>query len=193
MIHINLLPVREIKQRLKLKRQILLVAVVLLSFLASLGLAAFYQIGERKNLEQTHQRLQQEKQQYTKILNEIKKLEEDKKILETRIAVIRQLKASASLTVHVLDEVATLTPQKRIWLTGLSQSGSSLKVSGMALDNQTVAKFMDDLEGSPYIQNVSLANSSMKQFAERNLKSFSLSASALPPGGEQKQEEPKKQ
>ena len=139
MIHINLLPVREITQRLKLKRQILLSALVFLCFLGCLGLVAFYQIGERKGLEQAHQKLQQEKQQYTKILNEIKKLEEDKKVLETRIAVIRQLKNSASLTVHLLDEVATLTPPKRMWLTGLTQSGSSLKVSGMALDNQTVA------------------------------------------------------
>ena len=87
MIHINLLPVREITQRLKLKRQILLSALVFLCFLGCLGLVAFYQIGERKGLEQAHQKLQQEKQQYTKILNEIKKLEEDKKVLETRIDV----------------------------------------------------------------------------------------------------------
>ena len=63
----------------------------------------------------------------------------------------------------------------------------------MALDNQTVAKYMDDLEGSRYIENVSLANSSMKQFAERNLKSFSLSATATAPNEEKKQEEPPKQ
>ena len=193
MIRINLLPVREITQRLKLKRQILLSALVLLCFLACLGLIAFYQIGEKKSLEHTRQKLEQEKQQYTKILNELKKLAEDKKILETRIAVIRQLKNSASLTVHILDEIATLTPPKRLWLTGLTQSGSSLKVSGMALDNQTVAKYMDDLEGSRYIENVSLANSSMKQFAERNLKSFSLSATATAPNEEKKQEEPPKQ
>ena len=53
MIRINLLPVREITQRLKLKRQILLSALVLLCFLACLGLIAFYQIGEKKSLEQT--------------------------------------------------------------------------------------------------------------------------------------------
>ncbi|MDX9835322.1 MAG: PilN domain-containing protein [Desulfobulbus sp.] len=192
MIHINLLPVREITQRLKLKRQLFLSALVLLCFLAVLGLIAISQTGKKNNLEQAHQELQQEKQQYTKILNEIKKLEEDKKILETRIAVIQQLKDSASLTVHILDEIATLTPQKRLWLTGVTQSGSSLKVSGMALDNQTVAKYMDDLAGSRYIQNVSLANSSMKQFAERNLKSFSLSATATAPGEEKIQEEPTK-
>jgi type IV pilus assembly protein PilN len=88
--------------------------------------------------------------------------------------VIKQLKQASSLTVHVLDEVANLTPPNRMWLTKLQQNGSDLKLSGMALDNQTVAKYMDDLATSPYIQNVNLVSASMEKFAERDLKSFSV-------------------
>ena len=186
MIQINLLPVREIKQRNKLKKQIFVASCALLGFLAVLGGVAFYQFDKVATLDQTQKKLQQDKQQYIKILNDIKKLEEDKKVLETRIGVIKQLKASSSITVHILDEVANLTPASRMWLTGLSQTGETLKLSGMALDNQTVAKYMDDLDSSKYIQNVTLASSSMKQFAERNLKLFAISGGIVVPTDDKK-------
>lgn len=175
MIYINLLPVREIKRRNQAKRQIILSVLGLLCFLAILTSFAFYQVNTVARLQKAHADIQAEKQQYTKILNEIKKLEADKKVLLTRIEVIKQLKESSSLTVHVMDEVANLTPPQRMWLTGLSQTGGQLKLSGMALDNQTVAKYMEDLENSSYIQGVNLVSASMEKFAERDLKLFSVS------------------
>lgn len=68
-----------------------------------------------------------------------------------------------------------------MWLTTLTQSGGNMKVSGMALDNRTIAKYMDDLKSSPYIQSVHLASSSLKGFAGRNLKAFSISCSIAVP------------
>lgn len=181
MIRINLLPVREIKRRQAIKNEVFLLVAGLISVIFLLLLVNFFQINKISSLERNIQTLQQEKQKHTITLNEIKKLEEEKKLIETRIGVINQLKASSSLTVHVLDEVANLTPTKRLWLSGLSQSGGSLKVSGMALDNQTIAKFMDDLEGSLYINDIALSNSSVKQYADRNLKSFSLTGNVSTP------------
>lgn len=181
MIRINLLPVREIKQRKAIKNQLIFFILGFLSFVSALTLIGIFQYNHILTSEKTIQSLQLEKQKFTTTLNEIKKLEEEKKLIETRIGVIKQLKASSSLTVHILDEVANLTPNKRMWLSGMSQSGNALKISGMALDNQTVAKFMEDLEGSRFIENVALSNSSMKQYAERNLKSFSLSGNATAP------------
>lgn len=178
MIYINLLPVRDIKRRNKAKKEIILSAVSLFCYLSLLLSFAFYQAIDISRLQKTNEDLQTEKKQYNKILDEIKHLEEAKKILETRIEVIKQLKQSSSLTVHILDEVANYTPSNRMWLTGLSQTSADLKLAGMALDNQTIAKYMDDLGKSHYITNVYLANSSMKNFAERDLKSFSISCTA---------------
>ncbi len=181
MIHINLLPVREIQRRNKAKQQIFLSAVTLLIFLFFLSLFAFFQSNRVTQLQKNYEKLQQEKRQYTKILNEIKRLEENKTILKTRIDVIKKLKESSSLTVHILDEVANLTPPSRMWLTALSQTGKELRLSGMALDNQTVAKYMDDLDKSPFIGGVNLVSSSMKIFAERNLKLFSVACTVDTP------------
>ena len=122
----------------------------------------------------------------------IKQLEKDKELIEKRIAIIKQLQKSSSLTVHVLDEVANLTPADRMWLTSVTQSGASLTIAGMALDNRTIAKYMEDLKTSPYISNVNLANTSLKSYAGRNLKVFSLSCSTVVPGVQQVEKTEKK-
>ena len=184
MIKINLLPVRDIKRRIKAKKEIFVALAAFLTFIVFLILLALFRINTINDLQEENRNLQREKDQYTHILNEIKKLEADKKIIETRIGVIGQLKQSSSLTVRVMDEVARMTPPQRMWLTGLSQTGASLRLTGMALDNQTVAAYMDDLSSSPLIGNVVLANSSLQRFAERDLIQFSISCSVSIPDTE---------
>lgn len=186
MIYINLLPVREIIRRNRAKRQIILSLTAWLCFLILLSVFGVYQANTIAGLERTHADLQAEKQRYAKVLAQIKKIEEDKKTLLTRIEVIKQLKQSSSLTVHILDEVANLTPPHRLWLTRLTQTSADLKLSGMALDNQTVAKYMDDLDNSIYIHNVILVSASMEKFAERDLKLFSISCGVGMPANEKK-------
>jgi len=175
MVYINLLPIREIKRRANAIRQLTLFAFVLAGVLIALGLVGFYQKSIASQLQKNIAELNKEKQHYNQILAQITKLEQDKKEIENRIAVIKELKKSSALTVHVLDEIATLTPTKRIWITSLTQSGPSLQLNGMALDNQTIAGYMEDLKTSKYISDVNLVTSSQTAFAGRNLKSFTLS------------------
>ncbi|NQS71928.1 MAG: PilN domain-containing protein [Desulfobulbaceae bacterium] len=99
-----------------------------------------------------------------------------------RIGVIEQLKSSSTMTVHVLDDVATRTPPDRIWLTDFSQSGNQVQLGGISLDNQTVAKYMVDLEGSPFMHNLVLIKSDMKKYADRDLKAFIITSSMVNPG-----------
>jgi type IV pilus assembly protein PilN len=175
MIYINLLPVRKIKARIAAKRQVLTSCCAFVVFLVFLVMYALYQSGIISELQEKERKIQEEKKHYVKILNQIKSIDEKKKILETRISVIKSLKQESSLTVRVLDEIATLTPPNRMWLKSLNQESSNLTLSGMALDDQTIAKYMDDLDRSSYIKSVSLANTTMDKYADRDLKSFSVS------------------
>jgi len=184
MIHINLLPVREIKQRIKSKQQIITFIAALVFLLLSLGVFSVLQSNAITKRNDTLADLKKEKQRYAKILREIDQYEKDRKVLEARIGVIKKLKNSSSLTVHALDEIAKITPSKRMWLTSLNQNSGNLSISGMALDNRTIAKYMDELTLSKYIKNVRLASSSLKGFAGRNLKSFSISCSLAAPDEE---------
>lgn len=189
MIKINLLPVREIKKRARARRQFTFFCFSFLCLLVGLGLVFWYQSMKTSQLNNEIARLKLEKQQYAKILRQIKKIEKDKKILETKISVIRQLKKTSSLTVHVLDEIARLTPTNRMWLTSLTQKGGSLQITGMGLDNRTIAGYMEKLETSPYIKSVDLSNSSLQDYAGRSLKSFSLSCTVgVPETAKEKQE-----
>ncbi len=174
MIRINLLPVREIKRRAHAKQQITFFVLGLIALLVFLGVAGFLQANKAGRLQQNLTKIRQEKQRYAKVLRQIQQLEKDKNLLEKQIAIIHRLKSESSLTVHILDEVANRTPTKRMWLTSLSQKGNTLKLKGIALDNRTIAGYMENLKQSPYIKTVNLANSSLKIFAGKNLKSFSL-------------------
>lgn len=175
MIQINLLPVREIKRRIRAKNQIIISSVSFIVFLILLFLIVWNQTDTIFGLKSKNDGIQSEKNKYQSIVNKIKKIDEEKVLLERRISVIKNLKQESSLTVHVLDEIASLTPSNRMWLKSLNQSSSQLSLVGMALDDQTIAKYMDDLESSRYIKNVNLANTKMDRYADRNLKSFSIS------------------
>lgn len=179
MIHINLLPVREIIQHNKAKQQLFTLFTCFGILLFVLAAVFFFQKSKITTNREKLAAIQQERQQYVAIERKIKKLEEETKTLERQIGVIDRLKKSSSLTVHALDELAKITPADRMWLTSLSQNGTSLSISGMALDNQTIAKFMDDLKSSEYIGNVNLENSALKAYAGKNLKSFSISCSLV--------------
>ncbi len=187
MTHLNLLPVREIKRRYRATKQVM--GFISLFFVVLIVAAAvlFVQKNTLASKQQTHKQLQAQIRQHQKLLNEIKKLETDKLTLERRIAIIDELKQSSSLTVHALDEVSSFVPPQRMWLESLIQKNNSLKLKGMALDNRTIAKFMDDLKSSEYIQAVTLAGSSMKTYAGRKLKGFDISCSLPNPSKEAQQ------
>lgn len=97
------------------------------------------------------------------------------------IVIIKKLKRDSSTTVHILDEVANTVDSKRMWLKSLKQQGASLSLTGVALDNRTVAQFMDALKESPYVTSVNLSNASLTKVSGRNLKSFSLSCAITGP------------
>ncbi len=186
MLKINLLPIRQFKKRAKAKTELLCVAILLVCFFAVLGLVAYNQMQTVNMLEESIAELEAEKAKYQPILNKIKKLEKQKKELKRKTGIIEQLKKDSSLTVRVLDEVSNIVDNERMWLLSINQQGSSLTLSGMALDNQTVAQFMDNLKASSFITSVNLSNSSLKSVAGRDLKTFAISCTISQPPKEEK-------
>ncbi len=181
MLKINLLPIRQLKKRAKAKKQLFSILFLFLLVLALLALVGFLQAQNIDTLEKRLASLNKEKQSYSATLKRIDELKKARAELERRSDVIDKLKSDSSLTVRVIDEVAKNVDQKRIWLQSLNQQGSSLRLTGIALDNQTVAQFMDKLKASPFVNNVSLTNSSLKVVSGRNLKAFSINCSVAHP------------
>ncbi len=186
MLKINLLPIRQLKKRAKARNQIAGFFVIFLLVLALLGFVGLLQANSISGLNSNIAELEKEKKKYTPILAKIEKLKKEKAILEKRIKIIRKLKKDSSLTVRSLDEVAKIIDNERMWLQSLDQQGGALKMTGVALDNQTVAQFMNNLKASPYIKTVNLSNSSLKKMSNKNFKSFSLNCAVGFPESEEK-------
>jgi len=183
MLRINLLPIRQLKKRARARarNQIVSFATLVAFLLLILGAVAFLQTTKINTIESQIAQLKVEKKKYDPILKEMKRLEKAKKNLENKITIIKKLKKDSSNTVHILDEVANKVDSKRMWLKSLKQTGANLSLSGVALDNRTVAQFMDALKESPYISGVNLSNASLTKVSGRNLKSFSLACSIVSP------------
>ena len=181
MLKINLLPVRQLKRRAKARKQLTSIFLFFLLLLAMLATVGFIQAQKVSSLQTEITQLTTEKNSYSKTLKEIEKLKKDKIELERKTGIIDKLKTDSSLTVRVVDEVANRIDNQRIWLTLLHQQGPSLRLSGIALDNQTVAQFMDSLKESPFVNSVTLTNSSLKIVSGKNLKSFELTCSVAQP------------
>jgi type IV pilus assembly protein PilN len=175
MLRINLLPVRKIKQQFLAKQQIKFFGIIVCLLLAVLILWSVLLYGTATTLENENKKLEAKKQQLAKILKEIEDLEKKKELIKKQTAIVEKLKKTSALSAHVLNEVANITPNERMWLTSLDQTGNSMKLDGMALDNQTVAEYMQELVKSKYISNVTLTSSALANYAGRNLKRFSLS------------------
>ena len=174
MIYINLLPVRQIKRKIQARNKIFGMGITLLGVLAILGLVALvlgFKVGD---LQASIKGLKKEKAKYQTTINQIEKLKKDQKILETKLNTISQLKKGSQLTVRVMDELANLTPSSRIWISKMRFNRSVLKISGTALDNATIADYMETLVTSPFFRSAELSGTSTKNVSGRKLKTFSL-------------------
>ena len=189
MIHINLLPVRQIKKKIQAQKTILGLGLTLIAVLAILGLVAMFLGFQVKELQTSIAQLNQEKAKYQTTINQIEQLKKDQKLLETKLNTISELKKGSQLTVRVMDELANVTPSSRVWLTSMTFSGNALNISAVALDNATIADYMDTIITSPFFETVELAGTSNAAVQGRLLKSFSLYIQVVNPI-EQK-EEPK--
>ncbi len=179
MIHINLLPVRQIKKKILARKRVYGLGVTLFAVLVLLGLVALVLGFKVDDLNASVAALKKEKAKYQTTINQIEQLKKDSALLETKLNTISQLKKGSQLSVRVMDELATLTPSSRLWLGSMSFNGSILRISGTALDNATIADYMETIVTSPYFATAELSGTSTTGVQGRQLKSFSLTIAVI--------------
>ena len=134
------------------------------------------------NISTKHETLVREKQALEYQLENVKRkttvvrdLEEKKKILRNKLSVIAELKRSKSGPVRVLDDLNISLP-KRAWLTSVVEKERYVSIEGMALDNQTISEFLNQLEDSDYFESVDLGESRSSNYQSVEMKRFTLSS-----------------
>ncbi len=195
MIRINLLPFRKARRRENVRRQVNIFFLCLV-FLLFVMLYLHFDLNSKvENLKAREVSLQSELNSYNRITKEIAQLKRDTALLKKKLGIIRKLEKQRVGPVRLLSEVARAAPLDRLWLEGLSESQGIMKLQGTAMDNDTVALFMTELEKAPQIRSVDLEKTTLRFFPEHKLRAagFVLTCKILygepePP----KKEEPKK-
>ncbi|MBN1612858.1 MAG: PilN domain-containing protein [Deltaproteobacteria bacterium] len=175
MIRINLLPYREKEQKAGIARQFIVMGAVLGAFLV-LVLAVHLVVSSKiSGLEEEIQTLESDLERLTKVVGDVEQYKEDKRVVEKKLAVIAQLEHNRLGPVRLLDGLTQLVPTEDVWLDRLSQSGTDLRIEGVARDNIAVVKFMKNLEGSDLIRSVDLQSTKETEISGIKLQKFILS------------------
>jgi len=169
MIRINLLPFRAAKKRENIKRQISIYVLTVVLVFGAMAYVFIDMNAELASAKDQEQRLKQELAAFEITLKKIGELEKKIKEVKKKLAVIKDLENKKTGPVHLLDEIALAVPKEKLWLTNLSESAGVLKLTGTAMDNETVALFMTNLERSEYIHSVELVSAKLQHLAQQRL------------------------
>jgi type IV pilus assembly protein PilN len=155
MIRINLLPVRAAKKREFGRQQIVLFALLLV--LAGIGNWIWYSRvdSELTQLDAQIARTKAEIAQLEKTIGEVKSIKEDKKALEDKLKILDTLKKGRTGPVKVMDELATLIPEK-VWLVDYTESGGGVTMVGKAGSYEDLSTFSKKLKASTHFTNITI-------------------------------------
>ena len=161
MIHINLLPVRAAKKREFGRQQLILFGLILVGGL--LGNYTWWK-AEKDSLNALEQRIastRSEIAQLEKTIGEVKSITQDKKALEDKLKILDALKKGRTGPVKVMDELATIIPN-RAWLLEYSEQSGSVVMRGNAVTYEDLSAFAQRLKTSKYFGNVTIKKASQK-------------------------------
>lgn len=175
MIRINLLPVRAIEAEVG-RRQELLVSGLCLGFVTVLILGAYgFQYYRVSKLNRESEALKKEVGALDVQAKGVAELEKKIGDLKGKLKVIDDLNQKKVGPVRVLESLSSATPA-RLWITEFKESGGKVSLSGIAIDNQTIADFLKGLSKLTYFTDVDLVETTqivqdgvpVKKFAVRS-------------------------
>jgi len=173
MIKINLLPVRAAKKKETAFQQIAIFCIVVCligAIVMSLYVVKRVQVTAAKNdITAANDKINELKTKIGK-LEALKTLKEQVKKKLDVLAQLRKNKTGPALRLATLSD---LTPDQ-LWLTGYSEAGSDVKISGIAFTEELIAQFMKALESSKDFMSVELSVSEQTEISGTKLKKFDI-------------------
>ena len=156
MIRINLLAV----ERARARKRILIPAAIRVTAGATiilLGTAAligwwFWSLRQESiRVDQDLVRAESETRQIRSVLEQVRKFESQRALLQQRVTLIEQLRKGQYAPVHLLDEISKSLPD-RLWLSELKQTGGDFAISGVTDSLTAVSDFVANLESTKWFK-----------------------------------------
>ncbi len=173
MIKINLLPLRAARKKETAVQQI---AIFCASLLLVAAVVASMYVVKRIQISSTQNDISVATAKIDELKKKIGKLEELKTLkdqVRKKLDVLAQLRKNKTGPAHRLATLSDITPAQ-LWLTGYSESGPAIRISGMATNEELIAAFMRNLEASADYMGVELVVSEQIESGGTKLKRFEL-------------------
>jgi len=178
MIKVNLFPFRAARIKENIRRQ---VTIYLLSLIFLILASSYFylDLNNKVNTLREERDVKQKKLDSFKDTNiKIAALKKTIADVEAKLETIKRLEKGKTGPVRLLDDIATSVPEDKLWLTTLKEQKGTLILNGTAMDNETVADFMDRLQNTKSINSVQLVRTRQKKIPgfDLSLKDFSLNS-----------------
>lgn len=177
MIRINLLPVRAAQKKEKLRSQASILLLCLLLVSAVCGALYMQQMLANGNLKKDIALIDQENAKLKVELGKVANIEKETADLEKKLAILDSLQADRTGPVRLLDELINALPEK-VWLTQYTEKNGKISLDGFGDSENTVAKFMNNLEMSPKYKSVVLNVTEQSAVGGIKMQKFTLSCLA---------------
>ena len=174
MIRINLLPFRSNRKKENIRRQLSIFVLSLILAVVAIFGVNFFLGSQIDDLGRRITTAQAELEKYEKINKEIEEIKKKLDNLNKKLAVIRDLEANRYEPVRLLDTLSQVMIEKRMWYTALDMKAELVNISGIAMDDKTVADFMLRLEGSGLFSAVNLKTLKQVEVQKTTVKSFEI-------------------
>jgi type IV pilus assembly protein PilN len=187
MIRINLLAVERERAR---KRVVISAAhrvtigatVILLGTAVLIGWWFWSLRHQSAQVDEDIARAEAETRQIRSVLEQVRKFESQKALLQQRVTLIEQLRKGQYAPVHLLDEISKSLPD-RLWLSEMTQTGAEFTMSGMTDSLTAVSDFVANLESTRWFKKpVEIVDSQVQTDAKAgDLIKFQIKAQFVDP------------
>lgn len=113
-----------------------------------------------------------------KEIGEVEKFKARKAELQQKVDIISKLQAGRTVPVKVFEAISASIPEK-CWVDQLSLKDDTVKLSGVALNNYTIANFMTALGQSGRFRDVVLGSAEQTTVMNTKLVKFNLTFRAV--------------
>jgi len=177
MIRVNLIRGKRKKRRdLNFNFLYVLLPVIVLA-----GLFIFHrmQINRVQTLEANIRKDTANIERLKKEIGEVEKFKARKAELQQKVDIISNLQTGRTLPVKVFEAFSASIPEK-CWIDKLDLKGETVALSGIALNNHTIANFMTELGKSGKFQDVVLGSADQMNLKGVKLMRFNLTFKVKP-------------
>jgi type IV pilus assembly protein PilN len=171
MIRINLLPREEGVQSVEQRRQLRVAYAVLGANVAAALVMSllFGTLASRR--ESQLESIRTEVDQVMKVVKDVQDVERQRGTLQEKRRVIAELEHKASGPLRILVTLSDAAPQ-RLWLSEFTDRSGEVTITGLAIDDPTVAEFLSRLQRSPHFHGLELVETAQALEGQTRVKKF---------------------